>query len=408
MAGRLFIRLPEEDDHHEVTWLVEEAEGKAEARAARSPLEDISLHAPGRRVIVLVPASQVLLTRARLPTRKRQRVLAALPYALEDQLAADVETLHFALGRQAPTGELNVAVVARRRLADWLARLRACDIEPDEMIPDVLCLPWQEGAWSALQERDHTLLRTDAQGGVSLDNLSLATLLDLALEEAGEARPARIQWYHLPEAAPPAPPGETALEARPLETDPLELLARHHDPGLGINLLQGEYSRREQLGRYWRPWRLTAALGLTLILLSAAITVGDYVRLRQERDALRQRIERIYLDTFPEARRVVNPRVQMERRLQALRAGGATAAGGFLALLEQAGPVLQATPGLELRRISYRDGHLSIALMIADLQGLDALKARLGEATGLAVEIQSASARDGKVQARLEIREGSS
>ncbi len=410
MRPRLFIRLPEQD-HQPVTWLLQEtAEGEAGGAVQQGALEDISLHATGRRVIVLIPTAQVLLTHVRIPSRKRQRILSALPYALEDQLATEVDKLHFALGRREHNGEVRVAVVERRRVAEWLARLRACDIEPDEVVPDVLCLPWQADSWTALQECDHTLLRTGQQQGLSLDNDSLEVMLELLLdEESEEQRPSTIQWYSAPASEPQVPALEGLdIQQRSLESDPLGLLAQHYEGEQALNLLQGEYSRHEQLGRYWRPWRPAAALLLALLLISAIGSFIDYQRLSKERDQLRQRIARIYLDTFPEAKRVVNPRVQMERRLQALQSGGAAAAGGFLDLLRHAGPALKKTAGLELRRISYRDGRLDIALLLPDLQGLDQLKQHLTQDSGLSVEIQSATARDGKVEARLQIRKADS
>ncbi len=431
MRARLFIRLPE-DPAQPVSWLLLEPEKEStipaefqseiqseirpDTRAgSQAALEDISLHAPGRHVIVLVPTAQVLLTHARIPSRQRQRILSALPYALEDQLAEDVEQLHFALGQRNREGDVQVAVVSRRRLGEWLARLRACDIEPDAVVPDALCLPWEEGQWSALQEAHQLLLRTAAQEGLSLDSDSLDVTLPLLLAESEEnreknRRPSALHWYVSPDGGSRPPP---ALEApglesvdilpHPLEEAPLALLSRHYRRDQAINLLQGEYSRHEQLGRYWRPWRPAAALLLALLLLLAGTTVLDYLQLSEEHEALRQRIERIYLDTFPEARRVVNPRVQMERRLAALRTGE-TGAGGFLDLLREAGPALRETPKIELRRISFRDGRLDIALRIPDLQSLDRLKQRLGEKAGLRVDIQSATARDDKVEARLQIR----
>ncbi len=405
MRPRLFLRLPERDDGPVRCLRQDEAGDFAAPGVQADTLEEISLHATGHRLIVLVPAAQVLLTHARIPSRKRQRILSALPYALEDQLATEVEQLHFALGQRAADGEVAVAVVEKRCIGEWLARLRACDMEPDEMVPDVLCLPWQAGHWTALRETDHTLLRNGPQSGLSLDNDDLDTLLALLMEETPEAqRPTTLNWYG--PAAPPQAivPAGVEIHHLPLEDDPLALLARHYETDTAIDLLQGEYSRHEQLGRYWRPWRPAALLLLSLLLITVIATVIDYRHLSQERDLLRQRIERIYLETFPEAKRVVNPRVQMERRLRELQAGGATAAGGFLDLLRRAGPALKETRGLELRRISYRDGHLDIALLIPDLQGLDQLKQRLGETAGLQVEIQSASARDNKVEARLQIR----
>ena len=95
MAGQLFIRL-DSPSPGLASWMVEgeitmSGEGKLTAAAAL---------ASGRRVIVLVPGSDVLLVQAAVPTRKRERVLQAIPFALEDQLAGDVERLHFAIARR--------------------------------------------------------------------------------------------------------------------------------------------------------------------------------------------------------------------------------------------------------------------------------------------------------------------
>ena len=407
MRPTLFIRLPEAAEDP-VAWLIRDGGEENEMAAAEhARLEDISLHAPGRRVVVLAPAARILLTQTRIPSRNRQRILNALPYALEDQLAEEVERLHFALGQREADGTLQVAVVARRCLADWIARLRACDIEPDALVPDLLCLPWEAGHWSALEERHQTLIRTSLQAGLAADNENLETMLRLMLaEHTEEGRPATIRWYQAPGAEDPPFTAVDGVNLLPhhLEENPLGLLAGAYDPTRSIDLLQGEFSRHERLGRLWRPWRATAALLLVLLAVSAAGTAADYWRLQRERAQLQQHIERIYLDTFPEARRVVDARVQMERRLAALRSGGSGTQGGFLELLRRVGPALKAVQAVELRRLAYREGRLDLALRVRDLQHLDRLKQRLGEAQGLEVEIQSASARDDRVEARLSIR----
>ena len=94
----------------------------------------------------------------------------------------------------------------------------------------------------------------------------------------------------------------------------------------------------------------------------------------------------------------------MEEGLRSLRGDTTRVSGGFLDLLAGSGESLSQTDGLELQRISYRDGQLDLAIIIRDLQGLDQLKQRLSSQSGYAVEIQSATARGSSVEARLQLK----
>lgn len=412
MARQLVLRYPANDEDR-ILWLLQDTENPEAALSIHEGLEDASLQATGCRVILLVPAIDIVLNSAHLPTRNRQRIRSALPFMMEDQLAQEIEQLHLAIGRRAADGQVHAAVVERRHMAAWLARLRAYDIEPDVLVPDVLCLPWEPGHWSLLQEAKMTLLRTAPQDGLAMDSENLVELLGILLENTEELpAPQPIDDYS--QASPPLGlPQALAdhIELTPHEApsaDALALLAAHYDDGSAINLLQGEYSRHEQFEKLWRPWRPALAMLLAIILITAGLTVTDYVHLRNEQQQLATSIKKIYLDAFPDARRVVKPRVQMTRGLAALRAGRGAAGDGFLNLLQRSGQALTETTGLELSRLSYRDGHLDLALIIRDLQTLDQLKQRLSAETALKVEIRSASARDGKVEASIQIREATS
>jgi len=112
------------------------------------------------------------------------------------------------------------------------------------------------------------------------------------------------------------------------------------------------------------------------------------------------------MQTFPDAKRIVNARVQMASKLKALRGGEGGEHGAFLALLKQVSIPLSEANGVELTRFAYRVGKLNVTLTINNLQQLDQLKQNLAAKDGLVVDIQSASSRRGKVEARLQIEQG--
>jgi general secretion pathway protein L len=117
-------------------------------------------------------------------------------------------------------------------------------------------------------------------------------------------------------------------------------------------------------------------------------------------------MEAIYRQTFPESRNVVNPKLQMERQLATLRQRVGSGAGGFLEFLSRSGPVIRSESGLSLTGLNFRDGSLTLNLSASSLETVDLLRERLISEAALAVEIQSASSRDGKVNSRMLIRKG--
>ncbi|MCK9529633.1 MAG: type II secretion system protein GspL [Gammaproteobacteria bacterium] len=402
MAGTIYVRF----DEHGAAWLVQEADGGF-LREQHGDLAEAGRAGTGLRTVVLAPAAHLLLTETDLPLKNRNKLRQAVPYAIEEQLSADVEELHFALGAQRDESGLAVAVVARERLRGWLDDLATAGLQAGSLVPDVLALPFTPGQWTLLLGRETALLRTGPARGYALDRETLPLLLDIAFEQAGEARPERLRVFDARDDGS-AQVAVAAAEARQVpavvEACPqgeLGLLARQLGGTPPVELLQGEFSRREQLGRLWRPWRGAAVLLGILLLVQGGLATWDYLRLSREADELSQRIEAIYRQTFPEARNVVDPRRQMETRLAALKSGSGDA---FAGLLAKAAPVVHGGGGAEIAALRYKDGVLDMDLNLSDLQALDRLKQAL-TGQGLGVDIQTASARGGKVEARLQIRE---
>lgn len=402
MRENLFIRLGTTE---RVTWLAESEPD----RVGEGTLAEVTAMATGRQVIVVVPGTDVILTKVAVPTRNRNRMAAAVPYLLEDQLAADVDESHFALGERDAEGRVAVAVVSQARMDAWLAGLAEAGLQADKLIPETLLLPYAPDTWTLLIERDRVNLRSAAQGGLSMDSANADFILRRSLAEA-EAGPQRLHAWVAHDAADAVMlPDDLGLDMRiePLDVPPLAFLARQAHEESVLDLLQGRYSRREQLGKMWRPWRPVAALLAVWVVLEFGVKIFQHQELQAQDSALREEISQIYLQAFPEAKRVVDARLQMEQHLSALR-GGTGNVGEFLKLLADVSGPTAGLGGVEIDRLSYKEGELNIALMISDLQRLEQLKDSLSGDAHMTVEIQSATSRNNRVEARLQIKGGRS
>src|SRR5438477_4216957 len=128
MADWLLLRLPRAAGEA-ASWLIADARGAPAGPAQSGPLTLAAARAAGQRVCALVPGAEVLLAEPEIPVKGGANLQQLVPYALEEQLADDIDDLHFAIGKRAgDSARAPVAVVARALLDEWLATLRASGV----------------------------------------------------------------------------------------------------------------------------------------------------------------------------------------------------------------------------------------------------------------------------------------
>ena len=162
---------------------------------------------------VLIPASDCAFHSLTLPAGLRKPPLQVAPFLLEEQLADDVEATHFALLHR-QQAQCEIVAVQRQKMRDWLARCESLSLQPLALTPDVLALPWQPPAWSAVQVDEQWLIRHQPWGGMAAENVWPTELLQSEAEEHV------IDSY----SPPPAAPG--VWREQPAQTL-LTLAARH-------------------------------------------------------------------------------------------------------------------------------------------------------------------------------------
>jgi general secretion pathway protein L len=342
-------------------------------------------------VTVFISGSRLLLTHADIPARQQQRIVQAVPYALEENLCEDVDALHFAVGKRGDC--LPVAVLRRADMTRILKDLEAW--ECPLIIPALLALPWQAESWTLVALRDGLLVRMGACEGFWVGHDEAQNWLSLALADA----PKQIEVY--------APDNAELNWDLLLQGRAYQHHKQHAETCLGapsgFNLRQGEFAPVSQLQAYWRPWRLTAALASIWLVAYLGLLGLEVQQLKQQRQNLRDDMIALYRDTFPQARHIVNPKLQMERALAQLQDAPEVEQASFLAQLQSISIVFAPIQGLFLQRLDYRDGAFECALKLPGLQVLETLKQKLAE-HGLQAEIRGAESRNNEVEARLRIQ----
>ena len=382
MAETLLLRLPRAAGEN-AAWLIVDARGAPVGPPQAGPLTLAAPRLGGRRVCVLVSAGDVLLAEPDVPARSGAKLPQLVPYALEEHLAEDIDSLHFALGRRAPDSTRTpVAVVSRSLLDGWLGELRSAGIEPDAVYADSDLLPENPGQAVALLEEDSVIVRAPGALPVTLPADALAQALEIAQSGAeSTATGARglilytgaAEWQHHSAQVEAVRAHFDGIKIQLLTGGPLALFAQQLPNGTAINLLQGQYAPRKDRGTGLRAWRVAAAL---LVALVGLHVIGKAVQLRVLKTREHQ-VDVSIRDTFrsamPGEAIPADPRRRMDVRLAAARAGAA----GLLPALQALAQASQAAPGTAVQSLNFHSGMLETKLTAPDAARLDQLSQSL-------------------------------
>ena len=409
MSETLVIRLRVAEEAP-ASWLVVDANGARSGPLQSGPVSDAHDLAPGRRVVLLVPGTEVSLAEPELPLRNSARLAQVVPYALEEQLASDVDTLHFAVGtRTAGTVGTPVAIVARSLMQRWYDQCEAAGIHADAAYADSAAVPGgTTGCTLLLDESLLYVRRADALPYV-LDATEVPAALDLALGplEAGPESGENVTFYagtaeyeQHREAIEGLRERTAALQVKLLPEGALPLLAAQAASGAGVNLLQGAFGARSSLGTRLREWRLPASLAAAVALLFVANQAVGWWQMSRAERALDAQIAEIFAQALP-GQPVVDPRAQMQG---ALGAQGA-ARDSLLPVLSALAEAMTQTPSARIEAMSFRGNALELRLTAPTVESLDGIKQTMTR-DGMTAELQSATPRDGAVEGRLQVRLG--
>ncbi len=295
-----------------------------------------------REIIVVVPAEDVLLLSVNLPGMPRSRLLQALPFAVEEQLIADLDTQHIVPAAIPAEGSMIAAVVAHVKMQLWLDQLTSWGVQADHMLPVSSLLPQAEQAWEMMASQT--------------DIISDEMLSDVARNTA-----------KLP----------------------------------AFNLLQGQYAvKKSRLRHTKKISQVTAALGVVFVGLLLSYPIFSYMILKSRASTINSQIAAIYHREFPNAASVVAPKRRMEEKLHQVTSQ--LDSNKFLLLMGYVGKSMQSAPSLHLKRLQYQGSRLSLEVSANSAADFSAFTRYLQE-QGLKVKQENANVTGDRVTAIVDV-----
>lgn len=434
MSYRLYVRPipPFADADHDpgaqlFNWLLHDASGDVQARGAgesRDAIEQtLGQNALDHVLLIgLVPGEVAIYCLADIPARQSRFISQALPYAVEEQIAQDIDSVHLALGSRTEQG-YPVAAIDREHMRQWAQMFSGwAHVRLEAIYPDASLLPRTDGGWCICLDGDTAMLVSARGEWLSMQAANLGMFGHTLAAPSGDDVVADIPVTvygtedelnrQQPVLSELAGSGRLSVRSELLELMPLELLAHAHYHHLcsPVNLCQGVFSAKTGKASPLKPWRPLIAVAAVWFGVQIALNTGMGFYYQNQAQELTGEAMALYRDAFPGDRRTQAGNVRRVVEGQLRVAGSNEPEMDFLTLMKYTGQQYDRLPGsqsVDFNSVNYSRtrGELVVDVRADSYDRLSALRNGLAQ-QGLEVQIGSVVNEASGARGRLTVSGG--
>ncbi len=364
-----FVLLRLDTNLEPTQWMQVSARGKNQSRNISAPQSLASLPSDVSKLpVIAITASPRLCVRfTTAPQKGLEKFRAAVSFALEDQVASDIDELQFALPQELQSGSVPVAVIGKQDVELAKNNCQRLGLRLRALIPEA----WLLDVGTAMLERQQTSFRfaNDVLGSLETDNL--ASLLRIKQSKDG-ALP--LTFLHAADMTMPNLPAHIQSQS---VASPMQLFA---DRLLQQKSVLSAIQPAQGVGRtkLWSmpAWRQAIWIGGAAATLWIAHLGLEYWQLKSTLANQDQEIAQMFDRMFPNQPLALDPLGRIQSALKTDSGVGAAQSGWRL--LRQIAPVLVSETKLSLQNLSYRGQALDLSFRSPDLASLESARARIG------------------------------
>lgn len=328
--------------------------------------------------LVAIPGEQVTCLNIQLPAGTQRHLSQAIPYLVEEQLAAPLESLHIAHGQPTQSRQCQVLVMDKGMMAEWHSIAGQLAFPVTDIVPEYLLLP-VDNIPVCFRQNSKTLVRLPDGNGYCFTGEPPSLSNEPLSSDQGKQ-------------------GEKELDQMLFEQHPAL-----SDQTPSTNLLQGEFTFRSSTNYQWlKP---TVGSLVASILIFAVYLAGAGLFFQHKADLLETETHALYRDLFPNDKRIVNIRRQMQGHLN--NAQTSISGDDFFVLLSglsNAVAEIGEDNDISPRHLQYsqKEGALSVELQAKDIPRAHQLRDNLSQQQ-LTASILSVNQQDQGIVARFEV-----
>lgn len=331
---------------------------------------------------------------AQMPVKQARQIIKALPFALEEQLANEIDNNHIHyIGRE---GIEAYALVVEHRIMSALVD----QFEPDAVQYFPLLLPQIEQGICVCILNNVASIRFSKFGVLSVPPDILSNTLEKLKTDSNNI----VEFYDFDDSHTllPLEIENLGYEVQQPEKKDLLLLIEKASASYSWNLLSGEYTKKKaKVATKHSKIKGPLAIAATLILTVFFIQLIEMKQYQQMTSLVSDASKSFYSALFP-GETVRSIRRQFKDKLDEAGAGP-TASAGFVSLLASVTKDIKFdSVEWDAVRFTRQKNELEINLIVENIAQLDSIKQKLS-GSGLIVDITSATNTGKRIKGVLKV-----
>jgi general secretion pathway protein L len=341
----------------------------------------------------------------KLPIKSMQKIRAAIPFALEEELASDIKDLHFSFNKIKDNNEISVTLIAKKRLNHYLKLLEESNIKSSVITSEVFGLEKINNTITMMIEPNKILLNNGLNINVAIENnnsLDIKNIINQIKKDGNF-----IQIYlsedikNYNQLADKIKTDHDNIDIKLIPKYSIQKLSQTIVTSNFVNLLQGKYAVKIDIANYFRPWKYVAILIITLGFTSIVNEALLYKELTELENDLVNRFSNEYRKFDPKARNISDPL----RIISALQNNGPIIpeVSVFLSSLVNLSEALSKN-NATINTITYQDDIVNIRVTSPDVASLDKVRRNINQNSNFQATILSTNQISNNIESRLELR----
>ncbi len=342
-------------------------------------------------VVGVVPGEWVTSHRIKIPAKTRKQFNAALPYALEELFAEDIEHLYFVCPKWQAETEVTVYSVAKSKLHEWSQICSLNSIPATRIIPDYALLPTHDVASCTLAlVGERVLARSEYGFGVSMD----VDLVPLWLKETSLGAVIAVNDKAFAEKLVAA---HSERDIRYWSFGDRMAHWLEYSGLADIDLWSEQYRPRSRKARFKEYLPAVAVAGVAVLALAISAVIS-YYSLHREIASITTESQVLVKQLLPELDYVAPGQERMfAERILSERGHGSNLTS-LPRMLMAIAPAFRAER-VTLKEIRYAEEQLIVSAYLSSLGQVDGIVNRLRKLVAFDVKLQGTSTEDNAIVA---------
>lgn len=311
--------------------------------------------------IVWLPTQKIVMTDVMVPGNRKALWMAALPYALEENLSESVEKYHFVPYNRTKEGLVSVAIACHEEMKNWKLIVESYGLGSAQLVPDCFriasdssALTKGDNSWGVYQRDDALVVRTDEFHGFASNTTWHDAIKGQILNNQYIANEANSQAT------------TSQAEVDEVTVSASELLSSHAQNLIHVSKLslsQLAYKSNGSTKGHWYQWRWVAVLVVAVFGVFLTTQSIQTQQLQEQTSYTKAKTTELFKALFPETKRIVNIKAQTLTHLKQ-QDSGATNAQKMMPILQQIEPWFNQVKSVKIEQLQWQQSGKPHALSL--------------------------------------------